>query len=438
MEEYYWYLLKVSICIVVFYIFYILALKNSTFFKLNRLYLVSCLVFSFVIPILNLSIFNTTSNKVISTIIYPYINVPDYYVFENTKTIAPETAINWLLVFSSIYFTGIAILFIRLLFSIKSIVMLRNKYKINRIGRIIIVKTETDQAFSFFNIIVLPNNQSNKLILEHEMAHVRQYHWLDLVITEIATILLWFNPFLVLYKRSLKLQHEYLADLNVINNNYTISNYLGCMLKQVQITSISNLSSNFYCKSFKNRIIMITKNKTSKKYTAVYIIALPLVVILLFAFSGGSIKQSTEKVLAVNELITANYQPSISPVNKSKVTGISSYGTRKHPITKQNHFHNGIDFAMPEGEIVVSVAHGIVVEAKFEAKLGNFITIKHNNEFSTFYAHLKSLKVKVGQKVNKGDEIGLVGNTGSYSTRAHLHYCILRNGENVNPANYMP
>ena len=115
--------------------------------------------------------------------------------------------------------------------------------------------------FSFFNMVFLPEHENNPLIIEHEIAHIRQLHWFDLIIAEIATVLLWFNPFVVLYKNSLKLQHEYLADASVLKDSRKTEGYLRCMLQRVQLVSSGGLTSHFYCKTIKKRIIMISKNK---------------------------------------------------------------------------------------------------------------------------------------------------------------------------------
>ena len=275
------------------------------------------------------------------------------------------------------------------------------------------------------------------MIVEHEMAHVRQAHWFDLLLTEIASVLLWFNPFVVLYKSSLKLQHEYLADSSVIERNYQLENYLDCMLMQVKIVSTGGLTSQFYYKTIKKRIIMITKNKTSLKYLGIYFLVLPLVCMILFAFSAGDHSYS----LASKTTFTQSDEnaPSIYPIDSKKITQTNGYGERINPISKKKDFHYGIDLAAKEGEEIVVTAKGVVIEAKFdtENKKGNYIIIKHSDVYSTFYSHLKDFNVKEGDVVEKGQVIGYVGNTG-VSTGSHLHYEVIKSGERVNPKDYLP
>lgn len=128
--------------------------------------------------------------------------------------------------------------------------------------------------------------------------------------------------------------------------------------------------------------------------------------------------------------------PSIMPVsNKDLKRTASGWGMRMHPIYKILRFHYGMDFTSSVGSDVFSTGNGVVKSAEKEAGYGNCIVIDHGYGYETFYAHLSKLKVKAGQKINRGDIIGLVGNTGT-STAPHLHYEVSKNGQKVNPQNY--
>lgn len=438
MTAYWVYMLKVSVCLIVFYSFYMLALKNCTFFFLNRLYLLLGLLLSFTIPILRFSIFEGQSNAVLSTIINTSLIESDYDFFHPNNFSDGITSINFAMILSVIYFIGISILFFKLLFSIIRTLRVKNSSETYQIGKMKVIKMDSKVPFSFFNLIFLPKDESSQLIISHEMAHIEQFHWFDLILIEIASVLLWFNPFVALYKSSLKLQHEYLADSSVVKDHEQIENYLGCMLTRIQIVSSSGLVSHFYCKTIKKRIVMITRNKTSVKYLGVYLLVLPLVCLLLMSFTNSNVKASLNSVTGTFIDSADEYQPSIYPLDITRVKKIADYGLRINPISKKEDFHAGIDFAIPEGEKIVSTAKGIVVETSFDPEKGNFVTINHNEIFLTFYSHLKSVSVKVGDKLDKGQVIGCSGNTGSSTTGSHLHYEVHKNGGAVNPKDYLP
>lgn len=133
--------------------------------------------------------------------------------------------------------------------------------------------------------------------------------------------------------------------------------------------------------------------------------------------------------------------PSIKPIQedklKRKITLLSGYGMRIHPVHKIRKMHYGIDFTAPIGTSIQATGDGKVVKVeKSRTGYGNSIVIDHGYGYETLYGHLSKVIVKKGDKVTKGQIIGLVGSTGT-STAPHCHYEVRVNGVAVNPVDYV-
>ena len=142
-----------------------------------------------------------------------------------------------------------------------------------------------------------------------------------------------------------------------------------------------------------------------------------------------------EMVQNKEEMLT--HIPAIQPVaNKNLKRMASGYGYRIHPIYKTRKMHWGMDFSAPKGTPVYATGNGTIKKAKRSKRgYGNQIRIDHGYGYETFYAHLDKFIVKRNQKVQRGDIIGYVGNSGT-STAPHLHYEIVKDKKRVNPVNY--
>ena len=137
--------------------------------------------------------------------------------------------------------------------------------------------------------------------------------------------------------------------------------------------------------------------------------------------------------------------PSRMPMDIIRGIYISSYyGYRDDPIDNKRQFHAGDDFsATPNykknkkwiGTPVIATGDGVVSKAQFDKRFGNFVVVNHGNGYKTIFAHLSKRKVKVGQKVIRGQKIGEVGNTGR-STAPHLHYEIQYKNTSKDPKDF--
>ena len=125
--------------------------------------------------------------------------------------------------------------------------------------------------------------------------------------------------------------------------------------------------------------------------------------------------------------------PTIWPVKGWMTAG---FGHRRSPFTGQRQMHEGVDISNSAGTPIIAPADGIVTYTGPLGAFGNAISVNHGNKISTFYAHLQQQKVTQGQRVRRGDVIGLVGATGR-ATGPHLHYEIQVNDVPVDPTKYV-
>ena len=133
--------------------------------------------------------------------------------------------------------------------------------------------------------------------------------------------------------------------------------------------------------------------------------------------------------------IAADKAPFAMPV-KNAFRFTSGYGLRRDPKTGGRRMHKGVDFAAPSGTDLFATADGVVSKAGWRSGYGRMITIQHDFGIETRYAHLSKIRVKVGQKVSRGDHIGDMGASGRV-TGVHLHYEVRVGGKAVNPMTYI-
>ena len=125
--------------------------------------------------------------------------------------------------------------------------------------------------------------------------------------------------------------------------------------------------------------------------------------------------------------------PTITPVRGILTSG---FGYRSDPVSGKQALHRAIDFSTAPGQPVIATADGIVLHAERSGRLGNAVSIAHGFGYTTRYGHLSRFTVEAGQRVQRGDVIGYVGNTGR-ATGYHLHYEVRLDGQPVNPLVYI-
>ncbi|HEY0653858.1 MAG TPA: peptidoglycan DD-metalloendopeptidase family protein [Chryseosolibacter sp.] len=425
------YLFEVSVCLALVLLIYALFLKQTTFFLANRFYLLAGLAVAFLLPLISLPQGFTGNTTVLSELSLQKIETA-YIPFnfsENDTTRNPDVD----LALIALYLCGVCFFSVRLVSGIVRLFRLRKYSKKARTHGIEIFVQDAAPVFSFYKFIFAPPDV-DRLVLRHEQVHVREMHWVDSLVVELVSVVLWFNPLMIFYKRAIKTLHEFLADAGAVHNEKDLATYMHCLVTASERNTLA-VASHFGSNTTKHRIIMLTKNKTPLYKAMLYFIIVPAVALLLFAFqeSAKPAASNTSPVMA-----SAQSVPDGAPIESAKIKSTIGFGERLHPATGKLVKHTGVDLIADEGVDVVAAADGLVVETTFNDLKGNFVVIRHSNQFQTQYFHLLKSTVMKGSAVKKGEIIGQVGSTGVLSTNNHLHYEVLKDGEAVNPVDYLP
>ena len=286
------YAIKVTLCWAISYLAYTALLRPTTFFRLNRIYLVSTFVLSLFIPFLPWpELWQGATSDLKSPAVYmlPMVSTAPEDISVLIQATAPKTPA-WQFALFAAYFLGATVFLLRLSAGLVQLWRWRREGRRENLGEFWLVHTDqATQPFSFFRWLYWPDRlhldaEESRQMLEHEVAHIRQWHSLDLFIAELISALFWFTPLPWLYGRALRNVHEYLADAAVLqHSNRKIYGHL--LVRQALLGSNISLVHNFSPAQLKKRIHMMTKHQTRPEALMRYVLMLPLPLLLgaLFA-----------------------------------------------------------------------------------------------------------------------------------------------------------
>jgi TonB family protein len=295
-----------GISLSIFTLIYLIFLRKETFFHLNRIFLLLSLAISFALPLVHFQLVAAPTTNMIGEVT---VTAPGYQNLLQTVTVygtifsgafvQTVQSVGWIRL---IYLAGtilFAFLFLVRLIQISRLI-LGNESEVK--GGLRIVKIDRDiTPFSFFRFVFINKNHSygqglNEMFA-HESEHARQGHSIDVMVLELATILQWFNPFIWLLKRSVRENHEFLADHGVLKPGVSPAAYrlllLGRSLEQQPV-----IANNFNYSLIKIRIQMMTKMKSSKAAAlklSMGILA-TAALFMVFAFDGTQTNPQEKKV----------------------------------------------------------------------------------------------------------------------------------------------
>lgn len=288
MKSFAWYDLQVIICSGILMIYYLLVLRNKRFHRYNRFYILASFFLSFLIPLVKIQLEKNDAQKGVAQIIYL---LADYNASMDAAVANKGFQVNWNMVAIGAYALVSTFFLFSLVVALIRIRKLLQMHSCKNFGDVYLILTNVKGTpFSFFKYIfwneeINLQSATGQQILQHELAHVKEKHSIDNIITQVVMIFGWFNPFFWWARRELQMIHEFIADKKAVENGDAAS--LAAMLLAAAYPQQQYLLTNsFFFSPIKRRLLMITNNKNPRFSYIRRVIILPLlaIVVLLFAF----------------------------------------------------------------------------------------------------------------------------------------------------------
>lgn len=271
------YFIQMIACSGVFYAYYHFFLRNERFHQYNRFYLLSAMVLSLVLPLIEIPV-DLSPDTNASSIIYAFAGTG-----ENVTVVSTGNS-SYVHLIYIIYAIPVVILVTRFILSVRQIVRIRKHSLIEAFDTVELMNTDHPNApFSFFNWLFW-NNSTDKQsaegrhMLQHELYHIRSKHSWDLVFIEIVITACWLNPFFYIYRKEIKTIQEFLADRHASTNSDTSVYAELLLLKAIGVRN-QRLVNPFFHNQIKRRILMLTSSKKPayqklRKFTAILLLLL--------------------------------------------------------------------------------------------------------------------------------------------------------------------
>ena len=276
---------------------------GDTFFSWRRATLIGMYLVAMLVPVMDFSVWLSNSEGMTSianeyaTVVLPAVS---------TSSQGGEVLL-WELIVLIVYSVVACVLLLRFLCQLVSIILLKNNSQSSYIcDTEVYLLTDDEGPFSFFDWIFInpERHKSDEIeeIMMHELTHCQQLHSIDIIFSELFCIIFWFNPFVWLLKREVRLNLEYLADNNVLANGKDNKEYQYHLLGLTYRKNVATITNNFNVLPIKKRIKMMNKKETKGILKAKYALYIPLVAMLLAVSNLEAIARNVAKVTASVEI----------------------------------------------------------------------------------------------------------------------------------------
>jgi beta-lactamase regulating signal transducer with metallopeptidase domain len=335
------FLLKVNVALLLFCAGYYLVLRHLTFYTLNRIYLVTAILFASIYPQINLSGFLQQHQQIakpVQTVILNWQAPAEAFV----KPIAKPDYWYWVEV---AFWAGVILLALRLMMQLYSLFKL---YRSSTAAQIhnheVRIMNGNSGPFSFWkSIYINPANHEPadlKSILLHEQIHVSEWHTIDVLLAELSTIFYWFNPGVWLMKKAVRENIEFITDRKILRTGTDSKQYQYSLVNVSFSAAPQGIVNHFNISTIKKRIIMMNAKRSSKFTLTRYAFLVPAVVALLLVFSiskAALVKKAVHNVKTFSLLVNK-----ISNYNAPAIAGNAKVNTIAGGVPKRNFLQQKI------------------------------------------------------------------------------------------------
>ena len=392
------YSLKVGGCLAVFYLFFKLLLSRETFHRFNRIVLLGAMVLSFVLPLCVITVYREL----------PVL--PESPEEEAVTTVAaepPAEPFPWEKLAGGAFVAGAVVTLLGTCCSLFGVVRLVRRGSRERLedGSVLVRTDRAVTPFSWGRYIFMSGKdlaENGDAILLHERAHLRLRHSLDLIVTDVAGCLQWFNPAMWLLRRELRAIHEYEADEAVLESGVDARDYQLLLIRKAAGGRWYSVANSFNHSKLKNRITMMLRKRSSRWAGARVLLLLPLMGAALGAFAETAYVFPEDKV--------TKEKPGI------RIRGVKS-SSGKEPLVLVDGRETVLDSIKTEQIKTITVLKDSTVVAVYGEKGRNgviLVEMKKDTEPASMYLEVKKAKVVSGKSgtVIVSDSVGTVVTAG--------------------------
>ena len=409
MGAFFIYILKSAVCLVLFYLFFKLLLSRETFHRFNRVALLGVLLFSLLIPCIEV----TTRHQVeVQQAVLSIEQLLMMAEMENATPVEIEAgewqqapapiSLSWIQIALLIYLAGIVVLVCRNVYSLLCLLRLICSGKREKLesGITLVVHDRALAPFSWMRYIVISRKdleENGREILIHEAAHIRNRHSWDLLIADICIFFQWFNPGAWLLKQELQNIHEYEADETVINEGVNAKEYQLLLIKKAVGTRLYSMANSFNHSKLKKRITMMLKEKSNPWARLKYLYVLPLAAIAVTAFARPEISEKADEISAVkvNDL-TAIVEAKMEEITKDVLK--DSLKAKPYIVPKKLNVYGG-RYVSSDSSTVYSADSVVIFNDSVDSKRSSVVL--YGGRFERISESKKPLILVDGKEVSK-------------------------------------